>query len=77
MFSQSEDKSAAKASRTVSVGRCASVLTVLMSVTAARSVSACLQVVFGSMVLLMLWLPIRIIKLLFPTFLPYNVMLYR
>uniref|UniRef100_A0A8C9ZQ21 E3 ubiquitin-protein ligase MARCHF6 n=1 Tax=Sander lucioperca TaxID=283035 RepID=A0A8C9ZQ21_SANLU len=33
-------------------------------------------VVFGSIVLLMLWLPIRIIKLLFPTFLPYNVMLY-
>lgn len=37
----------------------------------------CLQVVFGSIVLLMLWLPIRIIKLLLPTFLPYNVMLYR
>lgn len=35
------------------------------------------QVVFGSIVLLMLWLPIRIIKLLLPTFLPYNVMLYR
>uniref|UniRef100_A0A8C7X795 E3 ubiquitin-protein ligase MARCHF6 n=1 Tax=Oryzias sinensis TaxID=183150 RepID=A0A8C7X795_9TELE len=34
------------------------------------------SVVFGSIVLLMLWLPIRIIKLLFPTFLPYNVMLY-
>ncbi|KAG8013864.1 E3 ubiquitin-protein ligase MARCH6 [Nibea albiflora] len=33
-------------------------------------------VFFGSIVLLMLWLPIRIIKLLFPTFLPYNVMLY-
>ncbi|KAM9720243.1 E3 ubiquitin-protein ligase MARCHF6-like [Menidia menidia] len=33
-------------------------------------------VVFGSIVLLMLWLPIRIIKLFFPTFLPYNVMLY-
>uniref|UniRef100_A0A669CY56 E3 ubiquitin-protein ligase MARCHF6 n=1 Tax=Oreochromis niloticus TaxID=8128 RepID=A0A669CY56_ORENI len=33
-------------------------------------------VVFGSIVLLMLWLPIRIIKLLFPNFLPYNVMLY-
>uniref|UniRef100_A0A665WG91 RING-type E3 ubiquitin transferase n=1 Tax=Echeneis naucrates TaxID=173247 RepID=A0A665WG91_ECHNA len=33
-------------------------------------------VVFGSIVLLMLWLPIRIIKLLYPTFLPYNVMLY-
>ncbi|KAM8849530.1 E3 ubiquitin-protein ligase MARCHF6-like isoform 2-T2 [Spinachia spinachia] len=33
-------------------------------------------VVFGSIVLLMLWLPIRIIKLLFPSFLPYNVMLY-
>uniref|UniRef100_A0AAQ4NX34 E3 ubiquitin-protein ligase MARCHF6 n=1 Tax=Gasterosteus aculeatus aculeatus TaxID=481459 RepID=A0AAQ4NX34_GASAC len=33
-------------------------------------------VVFGSIVLLMLWLPIRIIKLLSPTFLPYNVMLY-
>lgn len=49
----------------------------LLSVTAARPLSACLQVVFGSIVLLMLWLPIRIIKLLFPTFLPYNVMLYR
>ncbi|KAG5286205.1 hypothetical protein AALO_G00012190 [Alosa alosa] len=33
-------------------------------------------VVFGSIVLLMLWLPIRIIKHLFPSFLPYNVMLY-
>lgn len=33
-------------------------------------------VVFGSIVLLMLWLPIRVIKLLLPTFLPYNVMLY-
>ncbi|XP_034015386.1 E3 ubiquitin-protein ligase MARCH6 [Thalassophryne amazonica] len=33
-------------------------------------------VVFGSIVLLMLWLPIRLIKLLLPTFLPYNVMLY-
>ncbi|KAM4557024.1 E3 ubiquitin-protein ligase MARCHF6 [Fundulus diaphanus] len=33
-------------------------------------------VVFGSIVLLMLWLPIRIIKLFFPAFLPYNVMLY-
>uniref|UniRef100_A0A667WZN7 E3 ubiquitin-protein ligase MARCHF6 n=1 Tax=Myripristis murdjan TaxID=586833 RepID=A0A667WZN7_9TELE len=33
-------------------------------------------VVFGSIVLLMLWLPIRIIKVLFPAFLPYNVMLY-
>ncbi|XP_077414393.1 E3 ubiquitin-protein ligase MARCHF6-like isoform X2 [Vanacampus margaritifer] len=33
-------------------------------------------VVFGSMVLLMLWLPIRIIKFFFHTFLPYNVMLY-
>ncbi len=42
-------------------------------------VCACVyfQVVFGSIVLLMLWLPIRIIKLFFPTFLPYNVMLYR
>lgn len=36
-----------------------------------------LQVVFGSIVLLMLWLPIRIIKHLLPSFLPYNVMLYR
>jgi len=35
------------------------------------------QVVFGSIVLLMLWLPIRIIKHIFPSFLPYNVMLYR
>ncbi|XP_023678191.1 E3 ubiquitin-protein ligase MARCHF6-like isoform X1 [Paramormyrops kingsleyae] len=34
-------------------------------------------VVFGSIVLLMLWLPIRIIKLVVPNFLPYNVMLYR
>ncbi|XP_030629071.1 E3 ubiquitin-protein ligase MARCHF6 isoform X2 [Chanos chanos] len=33
-------------------------------------------VVFGSIVLLMLWLPIRIIKHILPTFLPYNVMLY-
>ncbi|XP_062375968.1 E3 ubiquitin-protein ligase MARCH6 isoform X2 [Sardina pilchardus] len=33
-------------------------------------------VVFGSIVLLMLWLPIRIIKHLLPFFLPYNVMLY-
>ncbi|KAJ8376583.1 hypothetical protein SKAU_G00071630 [Synaphobranchus kaupii] len=33
-------------------------------------------VVFGSIVLLMLWLPIRIIKLFLPNFLPYNVMLY-
>ena len=34
-------------------------------------------VVFGSIVLLMLWLPVRLIKLLLPLFLPYNVMLYR
>ncbi|XP_027025052.2 E3 ubiquitin-protein ligase MARCH6 isoform X2 [Tachysurus fulvidraco] len=33
-------------------------------------------VVFGSIVLLMLWLPIRIIKSILPAFLPYNVMLY-
>uniref|UniRef100_A0A8C5R3Y0 E3 ubiquitin-protein ligase MARCHF6 n=1 Tax=Leptobrachium leishanense TaxID=445787 RepID=A0A8C5R3Y0_9ANUR len=33
-------------------------------------------IVFGSIVLLMLWLPIRIIKNMLPTFLPYNVMLY-
>ncbi|XP_060730086.1 E3 ubiquitin-protein ligase MARCH6 isoform X2 [Tachysurus vachellii] len=33
-------------------------------------------VVFGSIVLLMLWLPIRIIKNILPAFLPYNVMLY-
>ncbi|XP_012671720.1 E3 ubiquitin-protein ligase MARCHF6 isoform X2 [Clupea harengus] len=33
-------------------------------------------VVFGSIVLLMLWLPIRMIKLILPNFLPYNVMLY-
>ncbi|XP_010892361.3 E3 ubiquitin-protein ligase MARCH6 isoform X2 [Esox lucius] len=33
-------------------------------------------VVFGSIVLLMLWLPVRMIKLLLPAFLPYNVMLY-
>ncbi|TSK82184.1 E3 ubiquitin-protein ligase MARCH6 [Bagarius yarrelli] len=34
------------------------------------------EVVFGSIVLLMLWLPIRIIKNILPDFLPYNVMLY-
>uniref|UniRef100_A0A8C5R3N6 E3 ubiquitin-protein ligase MARCHF6 n=1 Tax=Leptobrachium leishanense TaxID=445787 RepID=A0A8C5R3N6_9ANUR len=34
------------------------------------------EIVFGSIVLLMLWLPIRIIKNMLPTFLPYNVMLY-
>lgn len=34
-------------------------------------------VVFGSIVLLMLWMPVRLIKLLLPVFLPYNVMLYR
>ncbi|MGH0142938.1 UNVERIFIED_CONTAM: hypothetical protein FKN15_030513 [Acipenser sinensis] len=34
------------------------------------------EVVFGSIVLLMLWLPIRIIKQILPDFLPYNVMLY-
>uniref|UniRef100_A0A673XEG4 E3 ubiquitin-protein ligase MARCHF6 n=1 Tax=Salmo trutta TaxID=8032 RepID=A0A673XEG4_SALTR len=33
-------------------------------------------VVFGSIVLLMLWLPIRTIKFILPAFLPYNVMLY-
>ncbi|XP_053324015.1 E3 ubiquitin-protein ligase MARCHF6 isoform X8 [Spea bombifrons] len=33
-------------------------------------------IVFGSIVLLMLWLPIRIIKNMLPAFLPYNVMLY-
>ncbi|XP_075396938.1 E3 ubiquitin-protein ligase MARCHF6 isoform X1 [Tenrec ecaudatus] len=33
-------------------------------------------IVFGSIVLLMLWLPVRIIKSLLPRFLPYNVMLY-
>ncbi|NWQ96407.1 MARH6 ligase, partial [Burhinus bistriatus] len=33
-------------------------------------------IVFGSIVLLMLWLPISIIKYLLPNFLPYNVMLY-
>ncbi|XP_051985155.1 E3 ubiquitin-protein ligase MARCHF6 [Xyrauchen texanus] len=33
-------------------------------------------VVFGSIVLLMLWLPIRIIKHILSSFLPYNVMLY-
>ncbi|XP_076840968.1 E3 ubiquitin-protein ligase MARCHF6 isoform X1 [Brachyhypopomus gauderio] len=33
-------------------------------------------VVFGSIVLLMLWLPIRMIRHILPTFLPYNVMLY-
>ncbi|RVE58878.1 hypothetical protein OJAV_G00198560 [Oryzias javanicus] len=33
-------------------------------------------VVFGSIVLLMLWLPIKLIKVILPNFLPYNVMLY-
>lgn len=33
-------------------------------------------IVFGSIVILMLWLPIRIMKHMLPTFLPYNVMLY-
>uniref|UniRef100_A0A8C7Z012 E3 ubiquitin-protein ligase MARCHF6 n=1 Tax=Oryzias sinensis TaxID=183150 RepID=A0A8C7Z012_9TELE len=33
-------------------------------------------VVFGSIVLLMLWLPIKLIKVMLPNFLPYNVMLY-
>ncbi|KAG9484621.1 hypothetical protein GDO78_007988 [Eleutherodactylus coqui] len=33
-------------------------------------------IVFGSIVILMLWLPIRIMKHVLPTFLPYNVMLY-
>ncbi|CAN9503334.1 unnamed protein product [Ophioblennius macclurei] len=33
-------------------------------------------VFFGSLVLLMLWLPIRMVKVLFPTFLPYNVTIY-
>ncbi|CAH1780425.1 unnamed protein product [Owenia fusiformis] len=33
------------------------------------------MVIFGSTVLLMLWLPVRAIKWLFPAFLPYNVML--
>nr|XP_046148570.1 E3 ubiquitin-protein ligase MARCHF6 isoform X5 [Oncorhynchus gorbuscha] len=33
-------------------------------------------VVFGSIVLLMLWLPIRMIKVFLPAFLPYNVLLY-
>uniref|UniRef100_A0A8C9RU40 E3 ubiquitin-protein ligase MARCHF6 n=1 Tax=Scleropages formosus TaxID=113540 RepID=A0A8C9RU40_SCLFO len=32
-------------------------------------------VVFGSIVLLMLWLPIRIIKVVLPSFLPYNTLL--
>ncbi|XP_074036205.1 E3 ubiquitin-protein ligase MARCHF6 isoform X2 [Leptinotarsa decemlineata] len=32
-------------------------------------------VIFGSAVLLMLWLPIRILKMLFPKFLPYTVSL--
>ncbi|KAJ8980441.1 hypothetical protein NQ317_001614 [Molorchus minor] len=32
-------------------------------------------VIFGSAVLLMLWLPIRILKLLLPSFLPYTVSL--
>uniref|UniRef100_A0A672H602 E3 ubiquitin-protein ligase MARCHF6 n=1 Tax=Salarias fasciatus TaxID=181472 RepID=A0A672H602_SALFA len=33
-------------------------------------------VFFGSQVLLMLWLPVRMVKTLFPTFLPYNVTIY-
>lgn len=31
---------------------------------------------FGSLVLLMLWLPVRMVKMFFPTFLPYNVTIY-
>lgn len=34
-----------------------------------------IQVFLGSTALLMLWLPIRIVKLLFPAILPYNFML--
>ena len=37
----------------------------------------CLQVLFGMSVLLMLWAPVQIIRYLFPSFLPYNVMLSR
>ncbi|XP_068195971.1 E3 ubiquitin-protein ligase MARCHF6-like [Antennarius striatus] len=33
-------------------------------------------VVFGSVVLLMVWLPIGVIKTVYPMFFPYNVMLY-
>ncbi|XP_052816419.1 E3 ubiquitin-protein ligase MARCHF6-like isoform X3 [Mya arenaria] len=32
-------------------------------------------IIFGSTVLLMLWLPVRVIRKVFPVFLPYNVML--
>ena len=32
-------------------------------------------IIFGSTVLLMLWLPVRVIRRVIPGFLPYNVML--
>ena len=35
------------------------------------------QVIFGSTVLLMLWLPIKVIRLVFPGFLPYRVVISR
>ncbi|KAH1015872.1 hypothetical protein HUJ04_007190 [Dendroctonus ponderosae] len=40
-----------------------------------QSFRATPAVIFGSAVLLMLWLPVRIIKIILPTFLPYTVSL--
>lgn len=37
----------------------------------------CGQIIFGSTVLLMLWLPVRVIRKVLPGFLPYHVMLSR
>lgn len=34
------------------------------------------SVIFGTAVLLMLWLPVRILRALWPTFLPYTVALH-
>lgn len=34
-------------------------------------------IIFGSTVLLMLWLPVRVIRKVIPGFLPYHVMLSR
>jgi len=35
------------------------------------------MVVFGSIVLVMLWLPVQVVRHLFPNFLPFHVMLSR
>ena len=35
------------------------------------------MVVFGSIVLVMLWLPVQVVRYVFPDFLPFHVMLSR